>query len=212
MPARGSGGQARQDSRRVEVRIRCDSMELAGDAVQDLCRFLQVDALESTAHFPREMEDLRRRMEGVANYNGLRQQLTADMADSSQRVKAFVVRAEDARLLGDMPLMRKLYAELQTLNRKMIGEYAKRANNHQALLESLKEVKQAVQKASNLRVGQPKTRVVADCRTAIKANSADVLVQVICDGFDPRGGDSVDNRVNNENGAIVLSPQRSPRK
>lgn len=45
----------------------------------------QVDALESTAHFPSEMEELRRGMEGVANYNGLRQQLTADMADSSQR-------------------------------------------------------------------------------------------------------------------------------
>lgn len=31
------------------------------------------------------MESLRRVMEGVADYNGLRQQLTADMADSSQR-------------------------------------------------------------------------------------------------------------------------------
>lgn len=56
--------------------------------------------------------------------------------DWLRRVKAFVVRAEDARLLGDMPLMRKLYAELQTLNRKMIGEYAKRANNHQVGMDT----------------------------------------------------------------------------
>lgn len=49
---------------------------------------------------------------------------------SPHRVKAYVVRAEDARLLGDMPLMCKLYAELYALNRKLIGEYAKRANNH----------------------------------------------------------------------------------
>lgn len=40
------------------------------------------------------------------------------------------MRAEDARLLGDMPLVRKMYAELHTLNRKLVGEYAKRANNH----------------------------------------------------------------------------------
>lgn len=46
------------------------------------------------------------------------------------RVKAYVVRAEDARLLGDMPLVRKMYAELHTLNRRLVGEYAKRANNH----------------------------------------------------------------------------------
>lgn len=47
-----------------------------------------------------------------------------------RRVKAYVVRAEDARLLGDMPLMRKMYAELHSLNRRLVGEYAKRANNH----------------------------------------------------------------------------------
>lgn len=47
------------------------------------------------------------------------------------RVKAYVVRAEDARLLGDMPSMRKLYAELFALNSRLIGEHAKRASNHQ---------------------------------------------------------------------------------
>lgn len=46
------------------------------------------------------------------------------------RVKAYVVRAEDARLLGDMPLVRKMYAEVHNLNRRLVGEYAKRANNH----------------------------------------------------------------------------------
>lgn len=46
---------------------------------------MKVTDLESTAHFPEEMEALRKVMGGVAGYNSLRQQLTADMADSSQR-------------------------------------------------------------------------------------------------------------------------------
>lgn len=45
----------------------------------------QVTELESTAHFPEEMESLRRVMKGVVDHNNLRQQLTADMADSSHR-------------------------------------------------------------------------------------------------------------------------------
>lgn len=45
----------------------------------------QLTELESTAHFPEEMNSLRQVMEGVIDYNSLRQQLTADMADSSQR-------------------------------------------------------------------------------------------------------------------------------
>ncbi|CAM9164147.1 unnamed protein product [Ectocarpus sp. 4 AP-2014] len=191
---------------RVEVRIRCDSMELAGEVVQDLGRFLEVTELESTAHFPGEMEVLRDVMEGVVDYNSLRQQLTADMADSSQRVKAYVVRAEDARLLGDMPLVRKMYAELHNLNRRLVGEYAKRANNHHALLAALKEVKQTVQKASNLRIGQAKTRVVSDCRAAIKANNADGLVQVISDGLDPLGAGIVPSTTDGQGGQSRLVP------
>ncbi|CAM9176651.1 unnamed protein product [Ectocarpus sp. 12 AP-2014] len=191
---------------RVEVRIRCDSMELAGEVVQDLGSFLEVTELESTAHFPGEMEVLRDVMEGVVGYNSLRQQLTADMADSSQRVKAYVVRAEDARLLGDMPLVRKMYAELHNLNRRLVGEYAKRANNHHALLAALKEVKQTVQKASNLRIGQAKTRVVSDCRAAIKANNADGLVQVISDGLDPLGAGVVPSTTDGQGGQSRLVP------
>eukprot|EP00903_Cladosiphon_okamuranus_P009887 g9391.t1 len=201
--------QARQKGS-VEVRLRCDSMDLAGEALQDLGRFLKVTELESTAHFPEEMESLRRVMEGVADYNSLRQQLTADMADSSQRVKAYVVRAEDARLLGDMPMVRKLYAELHTLNRQLVGEYAKRANNHQALLAALKEAKQAIQKASDLRIGQAKARVVADCRAAIKANSGDALVQVISEGMDPRGGSVIPTAAEEKGGDGSISAS-SPR-
>lgn len=65
------------------------------------------------------------------NWYGIKHAVANIMPRCLPRVKAFVVRAEDARLLGDMPLMRKLYAELHTLNGKLIGEYAKRANNHQ---------------------------------------------------------------------------------
>ena len=51
-----------------------------------------------------------------------RAKLTADMADSSQRVKALVVRAEDARILQEMRAMRSVYASLFTLNNSLIGE------------------------------------------------------------------------------------------
>jgi hypothetical protein len=38
----------------------------------------------------------------VADFNAQRVRMTADMADVSQRVKMLVVKAEDARILGDM--------------------------------------------------------------------------------------------------------------
>ena len=63
----------------------------------------------------------------VDEYNATRLQLTAEMADSSQQAKTLVIKAEDARILGDIKGMRAAYAQLYSLNGSLIGEYNKRA-------------------------------------------------------------------------------------
>ena len=46
--------------------------------------------------------------------------------------------------------------------------YNVRAANHENLLAALKEVNQMIQRSANLRAGKAKSRVVADCRAAVK--------------------------------------------
>ena len=48
--------------------------------------------------------------------------LAAESADGSQRVKALVVKAEDARLIGDMPLLKRHYSALSALDNELIME------------------------------------------------------------------------------------------
>ncbi|KAH8071058.1 hypothetical protein JL721_4489 [Aureococcus anophagefferens] len=138
--------------------------------------------LESVADFPAEMTALEDILSRVAKFNAIRIRLTADMADGSARIKALVLKAEDARLMADMPLMKRHYAELFALNNELIAEYNKRANNHEALLAALKDVNQIIQKASNLRAGAAKSRVVAEARAAIKTNAIDSLYQIVSEG------------------------------
>jgi hypothetical protein len=64
--------------------------------------------------------------------------------DSSNLVKTYVIKAEDARILGDMKSMRRMYTELFTLNNQLIGEFEIRSKNHQALLDALKQVNHMV--------------------------------------------------------------------
>ena len=85
-------------------------------------------------------------------------------------------------MLGDLKGMRQTYAQLYTLNAELMGEYAKRANNHEQLLVALKEVNHMIQKAARLRVGQAKARVVSLCRAAIKDNNIHSLFQIIKTG------------------------------
>ena len=115
----------------------------------------------------------------VDERHSARQKLTAEMADHSNLIRSLVVKAEDARLMGDMWVhllqckvlhkwMLKLYAwqaltvtcrknmmkgytELYGLNRELISGYQIRCNNHQELLSSLKIVNQMIQKAGKLR-------------------------------------------------------------
>jgi Bardet-Biedl syndrome 2 protein len=85
-----------------KVLIKTDSLEVAGDIVQDLCSIMNVTDIESNADFPKEMEELKVIIKKVNDYNEVRLHLAADMAEAIRNAKVFVVKAEDARILGDM--------------------------------------------------------------------------------------------------------------
>ncbi|KAK7242918.1 hypothetical protein SO694_00126078 [Aureococcus anophagefferens] len=174
--------EARQVGGQVNCKVSTNEMATAAEVVQDLAAFVDARELESVADFPAEMTALEDILSRVAKFNAIRIRLTADMADGSARIKALVLKAEDARLMADMPLMKRHYAELFALNNELIAEYNKRANNHEALLAALKDVNQIIQKASNLRAGAAKSRVVAEARAAIKTNAIDSLYQIVCEG------------------------------
>ena len=112
----------------------------------------------------------------------MRQRLSAEMADNSGLIRTFIVRAEDSRLMMDMKNMRKWYSQLYDLNRDLIAGYKIRCNNHQELMDTLKQVNQIIQKAGRLRVGKSKAKVISYCRTAIKESNVNVLLKVMRTG------------------------------
>jgi len=85
----------------------------------------------------------------------------------------------------DMESMRKSYTELSGMNTMLLGNYKIRALNHESLLLALKDVNQMIQKASSLRLGVAKARVISDCRAAVKSNSLNKLFHIIKFGFEP---------------------------
>lgn len=164
------------------VGIHTPSMDLAGEIVQEMAAALGWSEVRSVADFPEEMEQFRRTLETVDECNAIRLHMTAEIADSSNLAKTLVVKAEDARILGEMRSMREAYKQLNALNGELIGEYTKRAKNHEQLLAALKQVNQMIQRAAKLRVGPTKALVVTACREAIKANNIQALLKIFRDG------------------------------
>lgn len=171
----------------TRVKIYCASMELAADVIQDLAKACKWTEMEAEAAFDEEFEQFETVLKNVNDCNAARSTLSADMAEESQRIKALIIRAEDSRLMMDMYGMRKAYTELMGLNHGMIGAYQARAGNHETLLASLKDVNQMIQKAANLRLGSSKSRVISECRSAVKSNNMQSLLRILRYGYEPNG-------------------------
>lgn len=91
------------------------------------------------------------------------------MAEHATVIRSFLIRAEDARLIGDMFVsvsqrsdlnrsirlfrsgMKRHYLDLTHLNRDLINGYRIRCGNHEELMKHLRYLNQMVQKAGNLR-------------------------------------------------------------
>ena len=111
------------------VVIRTDSMELAGDLIQDFAAYCKIDQLDAVCDFPAEAARLDELMQAVAGHNDARMRMGGDMAEKTQQLKLAVVRAEDARLIGEAARTGKGYAQAWDANREMIAEYVKREGN-----------------------------------------------------------------------------------
>jgi len=164
------------------LEVRTDDMELAGHLVQGICDALGIVDRESTADFPVAMLKFQ---EVIASVNACKSQrlaLSASVADSTNQIKMMITRAEEARVLGEMPQMNQTYMELYKLNQETINAYNIRAANHKDLLQGLKAVNSMIQCAARLRRGTHKSKVVAACRQAIKQNNLHALENIMRQG------------------------------
>jgi len=158
--------------------IHVNSMEVAGELVQDLATFFSVHDIESRADFPEDIRSFLKLLKEVEDFSSARTQLTVNMAEAVQNVKALIVRAEDSRIQRNFSQFKKTYSQLQLVNSELIGEFQKRQSNHNELLSILKKVNQCIQRAGNLRFGQAKTRVIAALRDAVKGKNTALLTSV----------------------------------
>jgi len=76
--------------------------------------------------FPSEMLEFKKILTEVEKFKSSRFNITADIADSVNNVKTLIVKAEDARMQGDMAYMRKYYADVMGENNTLNTELLKR--------------------------------------------------------------------------------------
>ncbi|CAG9330233.1 BBS2 [Blepharisma stoltei] len=165
-----------------KLSIYTETLELAAEIAQDLISFFNIPELESRADYPHEIEKINGLMEKVEEYSNVRTQLSINMAENAQNVKALIVKAEDSRIQRNMGFFKQAMASLHQFNGELLSEFQIRTNNHNELLSYLKQVNQYIQRAGNLRYGQAKTRTIASFREAVKTKNMKMIAAAIISG------------------------------
>ncbi|KAF4525124.1 hypothetical protein B566_EDAN005066, partial [Ephemera danica] len=114
-------------------------------------RTSNLSSKEVRADFPDVQERLVSMLRKLSDLQEVRVQLSAGMAEAASNIRNLVVRAEDARLIGDIYAMKKWYSQLASMNSDLLREYKIRSKNHEDVMETLKDINQCIQKASKLR-------------------------------------------------------------
>ena len=164
------------------LKVSTNTIDLAGEIIQDLSKFFGIQELNSKADFPSEISKIKDILEKIDDFNSLRTQLTVNMAENCQNVKALIVKAEDARIQQNMSYFKQSLSSLHQFNGELLGEYQIRANNHSELLNCLKIVNQYIQRAGNLRCGQKMNKTIASFREGVKNRNIDKIIDAICNG------------------------------
>ena len=162
--------------------ILTDTIDLAGEIVQDLAAFFAISEMNSQARFPNDLQKIKELLEKIDDFNSVRTQLTVNMAENCQNVKALIVKAEDARIQRNMVYFKQNLSSLHQFNGELLGEYQIRANNHTELLNCLKTLNQYIQRAGNLRCGTGKNKTISLLREGVKSRNIESISRAIATG------------------------------
>ncbi|VDN07489.1 unnamed protein product [Thelazia callipaeda] len=165
-----------------KVTIQSNDMELIGNIIQSMAESFGIPELQITAHFPNEISKLRDLTAKLHDKYIIRDQLSATIAERSNSIKEMLVRMEDARIIKQYGLMRKYCLKLHTLNQAILAEHKVRCNNHEELLQILRNLNKIIEKGARLRVGAPASRLISASRDAILQEDFDMLARIILFG------------------------------
>ena len=104
----------------------------------------------------------------IDEYKKLKNIFSANIAESVNNVKVFVVKAELALNMGDMEGTKKNYTTCKQENGNLIAEFLKRKNNHDAFTSSLKELNSCIMKISSFKMGTFRQELIKKCRDLVK--------------------------------------------
>jgi Bardet-Biedl syndrome 2 protein len=133
------------------IRIMTDEIDLAGNILQDLCKFFQISELDTSIGYPDVVEETSSLLRRIEKLDSVRNQFNINMTEIITFIKDIFVRAEDNRLLDNMQGFKDYFLKINVRNLELLDEFEKRTQTYDELLTDLKKINNFIQYFANLK-------------------------------------------------------------
>ena len=133
------------------IQIMTDEIELAGNVLQDLCKFFQIGDMDTVLSYSDVVEEMSILIRRIEKLDSIRNQFNINMSEIISFIKDIFVRAEDNRLLDNLQVFKEYFMKINIRNMELLDEFEKRTSTYNELLTDLKKVNWMIQNFANLK-------------------------------------------------------------
>ncbi|XP_058445641.1 Bardet-Biedl syndrome 2 protein homolog [Malaya genurostris] len=161
-----------------KTRFYTEDIGLAGDLIQSLVQFLNIENMDSSAYFPDIYEEIRQLFEKLHGLQETEKQINSEIIDNINQVKSHLIRAEDARYYNGDDVI-KYHNEMMNTNEDLVKSYKIRLVNTGEVQLTLKRIHSILYSASKLRVGTYAATIISKFKDALKTNNIEAVLKII---------------------------------
>uniref|UniRef100_A0A182VTU8 Uncharacterized protein n=1 Tax=Anopheles minimus TaxID=112268 RepID=A0A182VTU8_9DIPT len=161
-----------------KTRFYTEDIGLAGDLVQSLVQFLNIDNMNSTTTFPVVSEEVRELFKKLQGLQDTEKQINSEIVEHINQIKSHLIRAEDARYYNGEDVI-KYHNEMMATNEDLVKSYKIRLVNTNEIQLALKRIHGILYNASRLRAGTFASAMIGRFKEALKTNNIDAVLKII---------------------------------
>ena len=165
-----------------KLNILTEEVELCGNILQDMCIYFKMNDLNTSINFDQVVKEYHFMVEKISELDKERNQFSINMTEIITFIKDLFVKAEDNRLLDNIPSFMDYFRKINVRNLELLDEFEKRTKIYEELISYLKKINESIQTFSNLKSGKYKIQMINDCRDCVRKKNYQLLLKIFASG------------------------------
>ena len=165
-----------------QLNILTEEVELCGNIFQDMSVYFKMNEINTLIRFDQVVKEYNEMIDRISELDKQRNQFNINMTEIITFIKDLFVKAEDNRLLDNIPSFMDYFRKINVRNLELLDEFEKRTKIYEELISYLKKINESIQTFSNLKSGKYKIQMINDCRDCVRKKNYQLLLKIFASG------------------------------